>query len=170
MSCRCIKPVCDALKRCGSSKRLSFLRSSRIKEAISVTPPRNSAYTVTRCVEPSEIWRLTSGRHEERGGDDHHDRSFQCHRQCGDWQLKLFAISVTDLAQRSSTSVITIDRKSFCRQGCAFRNIYRTIFAFRIVQAWQFSEKWLGWQPCAPTTWISADAHPQSGLPSFVIL
>jgi hypothetical protein len=82
----------------------------------------------------------------------------------------LSAISVTDLAQRSSTSVITIDRKSFCRQGCAFRNIYRTIFAFRIVQAWQFSEKWPGWQPCAPTTWISADAHPQSGLPSFVIL
>ena len=80
LSCKCIKPVWDALKRCGSFKRLSFSQCSRIKEGISAEPPRNSACTGTRYAVRSENWRLTSARHESQGGVDHRDRRSQRRR------------------------------------------------------------------------------------------
>ena len=76
-----MKPACDALKQCGSSKRLSFLQSSRIKEVISVKPPRNSACTGILYGERSEIWILTSARHKHQGNADHCDRSFHWRRR-----------------------------------------------------------------------------------------
>src|SRR5437868_243295 len=89
-----MKPACNVLKRCGSSKRPSSSPCSRIKEGISAEPPRNLAYTGIRYAERSESWKSTLVRHEQWGGLDHRDRSFPC-RQCGDGQLKLSRFQLT---------------------------------------------------------------------------
>src|SRR5258708_23338237 len=86
-SCKCIGLACDALKLCGSFKGPSSSRYSKIKEGISAKLPRDSAYTGIRYAVRFEIWRLISARHEQRGGVDHQDRTFQ-RRRCGDEQLK----------------------------------------------------------------------------------
>jgi len=85
--------VRNALKRCGSFKGPSSSQCLRIKEGISAKLPRSSACTGIRYAERSEIWKLTSGRHEQRGGVDHHDRTFQ-RRRCGDGQPKGLRFSV----------------------------------------------------------------------------
>jgi hypothetical protein len=75
--------VCPVHKRSQpeATQRPSSSRYSRIKEVISVKPPRNSACTGIRYGERSEIWILTSARHKHRGNGDHCDRSFQWRRR-----------------------------------------------------------------------------------------
>ena len=90
------EPACDALKRCGSFKRLSSSRCSRIKEGISARLPRNSACTGILYGERSKIWILTLGRHEQPGGTTTAIGDSNAYR-CGDRQLKLSAKSLLQL-------------------------------------------------------------------------
>jgi hypothetical protein len=53
-------------------------------------------HTGIRCAERSEIWRLTSALHEQRGGVDHRGRSFQC-RRCVDVQRSNTLTAYLDL-------------------------------------------------------------------------